>query len=356
VASGPDAADPVTRRGLSFRQAGPSFGDWYGRLRARTRGTPGDGLAPDRVERYFIPRLFAEVGAPAMVDDLLAVAGDLRPDLVVFDSLAYAGPLVATALAVPAVHHTVGPVMDAEVVELAADALSPLWRQFGVDVSDDAGTTLGKTVTICPLTLDPRGATIPRTVPMRPTDLPAHPAAPTEVPPDVWERPVVYVTLGTFSNSNLAVFRLLLDAAADLPVNVVATVGNDNDPSALAPIPPNAWVARFIPQAELLPHCGAAISHAGAGTIFGILAHGLPSVAVPQSADNFRIAGLLDAAGAARVVMPADLSAETVREALSVVLADGGHRAAAASVAGEIAEMPPPKDVARALRDWAQTR
>lgn len=57
VTSGADAADAVHARGLAFREAGPTFGDWYQALRARTRGIPGDGLPPERVVRYFLPRL-----------------------------------------------------------------------------------------------------------------------------------------------------------------------------------------------------------------------------------------------------------------------------------------------------------
>ena len=40
VASGPEAAEPVSRRGLAFRQVGPALGDWFGALAGRTRGTP----------------------------------------------------------------------------------------------------------------------------------------------------------------------------------------------------------------------------------------------------------------------------------------------------------------------------
>lgn len=353
LASGPDAAAAATSRGLGFRPAGPAFGEWFGRLAARTRGTPGDGLAPERVERYFIPRLFAEIGAAVMVDDLLAVARDVRPDIIVFDSLAYAGALVATVLGVPAVHHTVGPVMDPAVVELAADALSPLWRAFSLDVPGDAGTGSGVTVAICPPSLDPIGAALPNTMPLRPTDLPIHSDPPADLPVATWERPVVYVTLGTFSNSNLAVFRLLLDGVAALPVNVVATIGRDNDPNALSPVAGNVHIARFIPQAQLLPHCAAAVSHAGAGTVFGILAHGLPSVAVPQSADNFRIADRLVAAGVAWSLMPDELTGEAVRDAVAAALADGTVRIEAERLATEIALMPSPADVAAGLRAWA---
>jgi len=348
-ASGEDAAAPVTARGLTFRTAGPSFGEWYGALVGRTRGAPGDGLAPDKVERYFLPRLFGEVGTALMLDDLLEVARDFQPQLVVFDPLTYAGPLVAALSGARGVVHTVGPFTDRTVTDLVADAVSPIWRQQGLDVPEHAGIYAGTVVTICPPSLDPAIAMTPGARTMRPTSLPVPAAAPPpDLPAGLWERPVVYLTLGTFSN-NPSVFSLLLEALGDVPVNVVATIGRDNDPASLGSVPPNAHVAQFIPQHELLPRCAAAVHHAGAGTAFGILAHKLPSVAVPQGADNFAIAQRLHDAGAARTLMPGDATRDAVRDATVRVLDDAVHRQAAHRLGDEIAAMPSPDEVAAEL-------
>ncbi|HEY6933375.1 MAG TPA: nucleotide disphospho-sugar-binding domain-containing protein, partial [Marmoricola sp.] len=110
-------------------------------------------------------------------------------------------------------------------------------------------------------------------------------------------------------------------------------------------------MARFVPQAELLPHCDLVVHHAGAGTAFGALAHGLPSVAVPQSADNFQIGRRLARAGAARVVMPDEASVTSVREAVAEVLDDLRYAASARQVAAEIAAMPTADEVATVLAD-----
>ena len=184
---------------------------------------------------------------------------------------------------------------------------------------------------------------------MRPTALPvAHPKAlPVELPRP--GEPIVYLTLGTFSN-NPDQFRLVLEALADEPVNVVATIGVDNDPAGLAPVPANAVVERFIPQSEVLPHCAAAVHHAGAGTSFGVLAHGLPSVALPQSADNFRIGDVLAGAGAARTLMPGEVTGQGIADGLREVMTEASYRRAAAGLASEIRDMPGPAEVAALLR------
>ncbi|MBV9284636.1 MAG: hypothetical protein JO176_08470 [Acidimicrobiia bacterium] len=107
---------------------------------------------------------------------------------------------------------------------------------------------------------------------------------------------------------------------------------------------------RFIPQADLLPQCAAVIHHAGAGTTFGVLAHGVPSVVLPQSADNFTIAGRLTTAGASVTLMPDDVTSDAIVAALRRVLTEPSYRQAAERLAEEIAAMPAPADVAASLR------
>jgi UDP:flavonoid glycosyltransferase YjiC (YdhE family) len=354
LAGGADVAPVAASRSLDFRAAGPPFDEWFARLRARTRGIPGDGLPPSRIEHYFLPRLFGEVGLPAMLDDLLEVARELRPDVIVHDPLALAGPLVAAALGIPAVHHTIGPLTDPDVLQLITDVASPVWREFGLDVPPAVGLYAGTTLTICPPSLDPASRALPGARPLRPAALPVR--NPQPLPFVRSERPLVYVTLGTFSNSNLDVFRILLRSLDGLGVDVLATVGRDNDPALLQPLPANVHVERFVPQADVLPHCALCIHHAGSGTMFGILAHGLPSVVAPQSADNFVNAARVAAAGAGRVLQPGEVNEESVRAAVVATLDDAAMRRAAERIAAEIAAMPPAEDVAAQLREEVSSR
>jgi len=302
------------------------------------------------VEGYFVPRLFGEIGMALMVDDLLELCKQSEPALLVFDPYVFAAPLVAAATGARAVLHCIGPLMDRSVLDLVGDAVSPIWREFGLEVPPAAGVYSGTTLTICPPSLDPTAAGLSGMLTLRPSPLPLAepPALPVSLGnPDL---PLVYLTLGTFSNTDLDIFRLVVNALEDEPVNVLATIGRDNDPSTLEPVPENACVERYIPQAEVLPHCAAVVHHAGAGTMFGALAHGLPSVALPQSADNFINANLLAGAGAARTLMPGEVTGPALRAALRTVLGTGTYRLRARELAEEIAAMPSAADVAAVLR------
>src|SRR5690348_17310766 len=71
VATGSDVRAEVVAAGAEHAPAGHGFGWWFERLDARTRAMPGDGLAPDRILSYFIPRVFGEAALDDMVDGAL---------------------------------------------------------------------------------------------------------------------------------------------------------------------------------------------------------------------------------------------------------------------------------------------
>ncbi len=83
--------------------------------------------------------------------------------------------------------------------------------------------------------------------------------------------------------------------------------------------------------------------------MFGVLAHGLPSVALPQCADNFINATLLARVGAAQNLMPGEVTEISVRSGLRSVLDDASHRQSAQLLAEEINAMPSPREVATLL-------
>jgi MGT family glycosyltransferase len=110
--------------------------------------------------------------------------------------------------------------------------------------------------------------------------------------PDWWENtswPLVYLTFGSVAPTMdffPSMYRDALDALALLPVRVLVTVGRDRDPRELGPLPPNVHVARWVPQADVMPHTAVMICHGGSGTVRAGLAAGVPMVVVPLFADQ----------------------------------------------------------------------
>ena len=280
---------------------------------------------------------FALTDAPARLQDLLRVTSDLRPDLVVHDSSELAAPVVAEKLGIESVQHGFGRPIPTAAVEAAAAAGAALWEELGLEPDPLAGLYRGPFVNIAPPSLAPPPAEASEVLHLRPAERAA---------PESRGRQLVYVTLGTthpFQN-----FQLLLDALAGLDVDVLLTTGRGRYPAALD-VPPNARVEEFVPQAETLPRAALILSHGGSGTLLGALAHGVPLVLTPQGADQFDNARATAAIGAARVLMPDEIDEHAVRDAVTSALADPSCRDAAERVAGEIAAMPPPAEVADRL-------
>ena len=123
-------------------------------------------------------------------------------------------------------------------------------------------------------------------------------------------------------------FATAVEAARELDVRVVVTLGPGHDPESLGRQPENVRIVEFIPQETLLPECAAVVSHVGSGTFLAAIAAGVPPVLLPQAADQFLNAEAGAASGVGLALRPGEVSVTAVREALRRVLADGAMREA----------------------------
>jgi UDP:flavonoid glycosyltransferase YjiC (YdhE family) len=337
----------VEAAGFEALPAGPDMRDVRSRLGAHDAQLRE--LPPLERRVLAFSGRFGEVVAPEKLAELHAGASAWKPDLVVFESADLAAPIVAAALDVPSAHHAFGRIVPLPCYERAAEATDALWAELGLEPQPLGGVYACPYLDLCPPSF--QSLTVPAGVRVEPIR-PGFPADPGDEPPPLLdllpERPTVYVTLGTMFNE-LALFRLILDALADVDCNVIATVGRNNDPDALGPLPGNAFVERYIAQGLVLPHCAATVGHGGSGSTLAALAHGIPSLFVPQGADQFENAVACVELGAGRALMPGEVNGEAVREGVVALLEEGSYRERAAVLAGEIAAMPAPEELVDVL-------
>jgi UDP:flavonoid glycosyltransferase YjiC (YdhE family) len=285
---------------------------------------------------------FGRIEAPKRLAGLRELVERWSPDLMIHESADLAAPIAASAAGTPVVHHAFGRPIPEAALRQAADVVAPLWTRAGLEPDPLAGAYAGSYVDICPPSLqEPLPQRPARTFDLRPVDA----AGSRE---ETRERPLVYATLGTIFNER-STFRLLLDVLATIDCDVVMTTGHGLATSELEPIPPNATVATYIPQAEILAGCDLVIAHGGSGSLLGALAHGRPLVLVPRGADQFDNANASAALGVAEVIVPAELAAERLRDAITSVVTSPAYADAARRVATEIAAMPPASSVAAEL-------
>jgi UDP:flavonoid glycosyltransferase YjiC (YdhE family) len=352
VAIAPEFVPRVQASGFTALTAGDNMGAWWAELVRRHPGEPWSALLPEQILQWFWPHLFVEIGAAAMLRDLVPAAAAWRPDLLIYETFELAGPIAAAVSSIPSVHHTLSPLPTSDSFRLAGVSAAPLWRGQGLEPAPLGGLQSDLCVDICPPSLrNPGAATIDRVEALRPVAVAA--VGDEELPPSVRslrDQPTVHATLGTSAtNADQAVLATVIEGLRDEALNIVVTVGPDRDPAALGGQPSNVIVERYLPHALLLPMCALVVSHGGAGTMLAALSHGLPLLTVPQGADQYVNAEACSRRGVGRTVVTGDLTAARVGTEVRTLLGDPGYRTRAQEVQAEIAAMPAPEDIVRTL-------
>jgi UDP:flavonoid glycosyltransferase YjiC (YdhE family) len=297
-------------------------------------------LPPLERPNFMFTRYFGLRRAEPMLADLVPIVEERNPQLIVCDQAELAGPVAAARAGVPNVTHSFGRLLPAIRVERAAEEVAKLWRANGLDARPYAGTYDHLYLDIYPPSLQAgETAHLGPVQSMRSVALMPEPAP----------EPLVWITFGTVFNESVELFATAVEAARELEVEVVVTLGPGHGPDALGDQPESVTVAEFIPQEELVPRCAAVVSHAGSGTFLAALAAGVPQLLLPQAADQFLNAEAGPGGGVARTLWPGEVSTASVREALEAVLADEAMREAAGRVRAEISSMPAPDAVAEEL-------
>lgn len=351
IAVGPDVTERVEQSGFAPTVIGPSAMEAV----MQAFGDPAVAAAAG-ADAIFGAAMFGGVFAPALLPELRSIADEFGADAVVHPPVEMASPIVASERGIPSVTYGFGQVLPAEMVTASAARVAPLWEAAGLAADPHAGMYLDCYLDPCPPSLRLGAAAPARLVqPIRPEIA----GSSTEALPagiaGLGRRPVLYVSLGTVPLFNqLATFDMLLEAVTEEDLDVVVTIGPNNDPDALAAVPSNVHVHRWLPLRQLLAHCDAVLCHGGSGTTLAALHAGLPLVLVPQGADQFENALACEKAGTAKVLRPEALDSAAVRDAVLAVIGDSSaERLAAQGLAQEIAAMPAAGDAVAVIETLA---
>jgi UDP:flavonoid glycosyltransferase YjiC (YdhE family) len=339
----PSLSEAAADSGVAFRVGAEPPRPVIDQVWARVRAGP-----PEAVIGLIDRELFADACTLAMLGPAEEVFDRWRPGIVVREPCEYATAVMAHRARIP--HLQVGLSLSAiehAVIEDVSETLEP----HGTGVA--AAIASAPYLTSFPASLDPSPWTDTRRF---------RNPVPDPAPLPGWshadDRPLVYVTFGSVLGhlpEARAVYRIALDAVAELPVCVLMTVGNATDPSSLGAIPENTHVERWVPQHDVFPHADLVVCHGGSGTTLGALAAGLPLVVCPLFADQSANGHLVRTAGAGLVVSPqhaasgglgslgaADIA--PLRQAINAVLGEPRHRRAAERIALQIALTPTLED------------
>ncbi|MEU3002147.1 nucleotide disphospho-sugar-binding domain-containing protein [Streptomyces sp. NPDC006995] len=398
VAGWPNLLDAVTGAGLTGVGVGPGetareqeAGDRSQQRERRAappipgRGPGGAGgldplfdVRPDRERLGWeqVTRVFDDLVLPqarrsndSMMEDLVELALDWKPDLVLWGAKAFAGAIAAAAAG--AAHARVLYSVDvytrmredflhAKVRQPEHDRADPLqewltdWvEKYGGEFSEDL---VNGQFTIDPLPAafrpDPRPTTIPvQFVPYNgPTVMPRWAAEPPRAPR-------VLMTFGDNADDRsarrlLSVERIqdILDSVGDLDIELVLSLPRQSQ-EELSRVPANTRLVESVPLAEVLPGCSAMVHHGGTWSFGCTLRSGVPQLLVSRAFDAPLKLRCLERTGAGLTMRPSDADGPAVREALLRLLEDETFRAGARRLQREVLATPAPGDLVRTLED-----
>lgn len=285
--------------------------------------------------------------ADAMADDAVRFAESWRPDAVVYEPMAFLGPLLAARLDVPAVRllwtvdflNAIGEVEDEILGDLATRLKAPRINAIG-DITLDP----------CPPRLQVADDLVRQPMRYVPYNGPAVEPAWLRAPR---RRPRICVTWGTSIdgmglNDNFLAPAVVRALAGHDVETVVAVVDAQRE---LFGVPPeNVVHIGRVPLDQLLPGCDAIIHQGGGGTTMTAVKNGLPQFVVPYLPDTMFNARHIEGTGAGTFLWGADATVDRLEAELGQFLAGmDGYRDAAAKLHAEHLAMPAPAAVVSLL-------
>ena len=159
--------------------------------------------------------------------------------------------------------------------------------------------------------------------------------APADLPASFIDgsRPLVYFSLGSLGSADVDLMRRVIDALAELPVNVIVSKGPLHEEFELAD---NMWGAEFLPQTKILPLVDLVITHGGNNTTTEALHFGKPMILLPLFWDQYDNAQRVHEQGYGLRLDTYRFTPEELQQAVRGLLADTELRERVAAVGEDI--------------------
>jgi MGT family glycosyltransferase len=356
-ATGSDLKFPIESEGLNFFAAGPS-GLKTGMTETAQKMLSHKGM----ICNYYFFKMIAEADSKT-VGELRAVVERYKPDVLVVDSITYAGAQIAEFLGLPW-------ATSSALAGMIPSRDAPPFTSWGLPPSENPVVKSIYSVVRCgqrivlrffdrdfnlirsSLSLPParncvsQSALSPYLI-LIPTcegfeykrsDWPpqAHLIGHSPWGKSIdanedfrWidslsdDKPLVYASLGTVHVfRSLDFYRIVIEALRKEPYQVVMSVGSGIDLSEFRGLPDNFRVERFVPHAKLFPRTSAVIHHGGLGIAHDCICNRIPQVVVPIAQDSGEWARRCTAAGIALKIPYPRLNPERLRVAVNKILTD----------------------------------
>jgi UDP:flavonoid glycosyltransferase YjiC (YdhE family) len=297
-------------------------------------------------EMDFAGRGFARLAA-ASCQATVELADAWAPDLVIGGEYNHSAPLIAHRFDIPFVRHTWAIYDRTEVDwQSATDELKPELSQFGLDAVPDSDMF----VDITPPSVRQKDAEPAQAMRWTPGN--------QQVPLQPWmyskgDRPRVVITSGSRSMFvpmlGAEFFRRLLSnpVLSGGDVEVVLATSEPVAAELRAEFPDIK--AGYVPLDVLAPTADLAVHHGGGVTVMTLLNAGTPQLALPTILAAANPMRRVDQYGASITMATHTEPAEDIAAAVTKILSDSQYKDRARGLAEEIAGLPAPAEVVKAM-------
>ncbi|WP_051217172.1 macrolide family glycosyltransferase [Paenibacillus assamensis] len=269
--------------------------------------------------------------AQQMLPQLEEIYEDDRPDLVLYDFMAWIASAVAVKWGVPAIELCSSyPRSKQDSIEEVTKQI-PGMEDFKKRVSQYLDSLQIEGVTLESLLFGSQLSIIfmPRMIHYAGESFDDRyhfvgPCLRTEHNPLSWNppadgRPVLYISLGTVFNDWPEFFNQCIEAFGHTSWHVVLVIGKQIDRDQLLHIPDNFEIHESVPQLSVLKHTKLFISHGGMNSTMEAMLHHVPLVVIPQMLEQEITAKRVAALGLGYYLKPEDVTVDTLREAVKTV-------------------------------------
>jgi glycosyltransferase (activator-dependent family) len=313
-------------------------------------------------------------GAPdSFLDDMLPFVRQWKPDLVIWDPIIYAAPLIAEAAGAASVRMLIALDQTARITtqyrELMsrvdpAGAIPDPMAAWMIRWLDKHGLSYSERLRFGDATLDPQPSCMRYDLPVN--YLPVRFAPfnkPMSVPRWVVEKPArprICLTLGVsgrqLRGDEETSVADLLNGLADLDVEVVATLSKEQL-AEVSTIPANLRAVDFVALSELLSTCSAIVHQGGGATICNAVVHGVPQLVIPGTTWSERAAAMAQCErGNGLMIELEDVTPASVRAGVEKLLGEPSFKECAVQVQEEMLATPSFSDIVTDLEMIAGAR
>lgn len=140
----------------------------------------------------------------------------------------------------------------------------------------------------------------------------------SKLPIEKSDIPTVYISLGTVNNTNKNFYQNCIEALKNENLRVIMSVGEDTDIENLEGVPTNFVVEKFVDQISVLQIADIFITHCGMNSVSEALYFGIPLVLFPQTTEQHGVANRVKELNAGKFLE--DINIENIRNTVLEVL------------------------------------